>query len=358
MPRVAIIYVCYRTAQYVRDVAEAIACLDYPKEQMTFFLLPGGSDDGIQEIIVNEILPRSEKDLPKTLLLDTGVKAGFGTNNNVGMRRALDDGYDYVFLHNGDLRLDKNTLAGLVEAMEKDRAIASAQPLICYWHDPEKINVSGGEVHIAGYGFARDNMVPTEQRMFAPLEPVAYASGAAVLYRSSVLRELGLLEDRFFMYHEDLELGLRFLIAGYSNVLVSSVRAFHDYHFSHNPKKFGWMETYRWLVILAYLRIPTLILYAPLLFCVELGTWFMAWRGGWLSAKVDAYRELCTVRSWTLLRDMRSRARRARKISDRQLLSFWTGKIEGQEVQGEIMTKIIHPTVDALFRLFRGVIFW
>jgi RNA polymerase sigma factor (sigma-70 family) len=120
MPRVAIIYVCYRTAQYVRDVAEAIACLDYPKEQMTFFLLPGGSDDGIQEIIVNEILPRSEKDLPKTLLLDTGVKAGFGTNNNVGMRRALDDGYDYVFLHNGDLRLDKNTLAGLVEEVQEE----------------------------------------------------------------------------------------------------------------------------------------------------------------------------------------------------------------------------------------------
>lgn len=358
MPRVAIIYICHKTVEYVPEVVAAIAALHYPKDRLALVFIPNGSPDNVVEVIERDIQPRAGKDLPPVILLNDGRNHGFGKGNNQGMRWAIDQGFDYVFLHNGDLTLDPEAINNLVELAEHDERLASVQCLVSYWHEHDKINVSGGMVHVAGYGFARDNGKKIGDVTLMNGEDIAYASGAATLYRVSALQKVGLLEEGFFMYHEDLELGMRLRFAGYRNVLCTKAKAFHDYSFRRNPMKFAWMELYRSIVVLAYYRLPTLLVFWPLLFAIELGTWAMALKGGWLKAKVWALAEWCKPRTWRLLFMMRARTRRLRTINDATFLTLVTGKILDQEGDNLLMEKVINPVVDLSFRTLRLLIKW
>lgn len=357
-PKVALIYLCYGMKNYLPAVIDAIAGLTYPKDRLQLILIPAGSPDGIREDIETQVLPRSGKDLPETILLDDGQNRGFAGNNNPGMARALETGADYIFLHNGDLKLTPEAITEAVAVAEASVEIGSVESLVCYWHEPEKVNIAGCAFHVAGYGYALGNGQKLSDLSLVSGQEIAYASGAAVLYRAEALRRVGLLEEGFFMYHEDLELGLRLRLAGYKNVLATKSLAYHDYAFSRNPKKFAWMELYRQVVVLAYYRPATLLLFAPLLIAIEVGSWLMAWRGGWLRAKFWAAREWLKPRTWKLVWTMRKRAQGLRVIPDRELLKHVVGKIEHQEVMNPWLERVINPAVDEAFQAGRKVVFW
>ena len=165
-------------------------------------------------------------------------------------------------------------------------------------------------------------------------------------------------ELMYVMYHEDLELGIRLFLAGYKNVLCTKSLAYHDYKFSRNEKMFAWTELYRWIVVLAFYKIPTLILLLPLLLCIELGTWLMALRGSWLQAKFYPYRELFKIKTWKLLWKIRSRAQALRIHSDKVLLSYVTGKIEAQEQHNWIVDYIANPVISLWLRGIKFIVRW
>ncbi|MCH8049294.1 glycosyltransferase family 2 protein [Patescibacteria group bacterium] len=357
-PRVAIIYLCHGNLRHLPEVVSSFAHLDYPRDRLAIIMIPNDSPDGIAEVIGREVLPRSAGDLPEVVLIDDGMNRGFAGGNNLGIRWALEHGFDYVFLNNGDLKLHQSAITELVRQAQTDERIGSVQSLVFYWDDHEKINVSGGLLHIAGYGYARNNNENIGEVSLKDGEDITYASGAAVLYRTDALKHVGMLEEGFFMYHEDLELGLRLRIAGFRNVLATRSWAYHDYGFKRNPKKFAWMELYRWIVVLSYYKARTLILISPVLLVIELGTWAMALKGGWLSAKFWAYGQLFKPSNQQLLIKMRRRAQRLRTIKDRHLLQFVTGRIEGQETSNFVVEKLANPILDRTVRLIRKIIFW
>lgn len=357
-PRIGIIYLCYGSAHYLHDVVESFARLTYDKELITLYFVPNGSNDNVVELIQSDVLPRSKKDLPEVVLLNDGVNRGFAGGNNQAIQDAMARGLDYVLLNNGDLRLGEESISEMVQVMENDARIASAQPLVRYWKEEEKINVAGGIFHIAGYGYAKDNLSLMSETLYEEVVDVAYASGSSAMYRLEALKEVGDLEEGFFMYHEDLELGLRLRIHGWRNVLVSTAFAFHDYGFSRNPKKFAWTELYRYVVVLAYYRLPTLVLLAPILFAVEVATWIFAIYGGWVKSKVWALLEWYKPRTWKLIFGMRRRVKRLRKITDRELLRFVSGKIEAQEQHNVIVEKLANPILSSVTAIMKKIVIW
>ena len=215
-------------------------------------------------------------------------------------------------------------------------------------------------MHVAGFGYARDNGKRGERGrgvLHTP-EEIVYASGAAVLYRTSALQKVGLLEEGFFMYHEDLELGLRLKIAGYKNVLAPKSIAYHDYTFGGNRKKFVWMEAYRFVVLAAYLRVSTMLLLAPLWLAIEIGTVAMMARSGNIGIKLSAYATCCRPSTWKLAWTLRRRAQRLRVISDAELTRLWTGRIEAQEMSNPFLERVVNPVVDAIWHVMHTCILW
>ena len=96
------------------------------------------------------------------------------------------------------------------------------------------IHSRGNELHYLGVGFVGGDGEP--DRALGE-EPIAYASGAAVLYRAHGLRDVGLFDPALFMYHEDSDLGWRLRLAGWQSVLAPAAVIYHDYDFTGAARK-------------------------------------------------------------------------------------------------------------------------
>lgn len=350
MPKVAIVYLSYNGKRYLDEVISALGALDYPKDRLELVFVDNASSDGSQEYL---------RSVDGITFFANADNLGFAEGNNIGINHAMLHGADYVFLHNNDLKLAPDAISRAVELAESDPTIGSVQSLMLLWKRPDIINSTGGMVHFLGFGFVRDNGrllteviggVPTPRR---DGEEIAYASGAAVLYRSSVLKQVGLLDPFLFLYHEDLELGWRIRLAGYRNVLSLHSRAYHDYEFKRSIQKFFWMERNRWLVHFSHLKWPTLFLLLPFLFLLELPLLAFALKGGWFKQKLLVYRALLSPRAWRYVAGKRAESRRIRRVSDRDIVSLFTPKIDHQETQNLVVKYIGNPVLDLLWAVLR-----
>jgi hypothetical protein len=356
-PRVAIIYLCYKNLRHLPEVVSSIAALTFPKDQLTFILNPNGSPDGIADEIRKTVIPRSGTDLPKVKLIDDGKNRGFTGGNNVAIEWAIKEGFDYVYLLNGDAKLDPDAITEALKLAESDEKIASVQSTVLFWGNRERVNVTGGMIHAVMYGYARDNGEHISNINCKDGEEILYSSCAAVLFKTGVLKKVGLLEEGFFMYHDDLELGLRIHFAGYKNVLSRKSIAEHDYQFGRNTKMFEWMEIYRWTVWMAYAKWKSIILTAPLWIAIDLFGIVAAFAGGWGGVKIRGLIKRVSTKNLVLAWRMRKRAQSLRVISDRHWLNFVTGKIEGQPASS-IFIKASNIVTDVIWRGLRLLIIW
>ncbi len=369
-PTVAIIYLAYNTGAFLERVFLSVETLDYPKDRLRLIVVDNASGDGSADWIRDHVVPKSEKQLPRVTFFPSATNTGFAGGNNLGIERALLEGADYVYLLNGDARLDPAAITEAVAMAESDKSIGAVQSLVRLWQDEDVLNATGGSVHFLGFGFARDNgrhlqrlalELPTLSVGSRSLEEldgtdIAYASGAAVLYRSSVLREVGLLEDFYFMYHDDLELGWRIRLAGYRNVLATRSVAFHHYEFRRSIKKLYWMERARLLVFFSHLKPATLVILSPFLVALELALLAFAAKGGWLKDKLCVYLDLLRPATWKHLAEKRRFSNLIRKVSDKEIVRLWTGKIEHQETSNPVVDLIANPVLSAVWFVLKRLV--
>ena len=208
---------------------------------------------------------------------------GFSGGNNQAMRLALEEGFEYVYLLNPDTEAQPGFLNAAIEALESDRNVGIVQSLLRLHPRTELVNSYGNEIHFLGFGYAGgESMSITDPSVQAKLarRDIAYASGAGMLVRASLLREIGFLDEELFAYHEDLEYSWRALLAGFRVLLAPNSVVYHKYEFSRSITKYYWMERNRLIVLARLYRWPTLLLVAPAFLVMELGLWLFAFRGG------------------------------------------------------------------------------
>jgi hypothetical protein len=172
-----------------------------------------GSTDG-SDVLVAERLPHVE-------LLRTGANLGFAAGNNVGIRRALDRGAEWVLLLNNDATVEP----GLADALQQAAlARPDAGMLAC-----KILHADGSGVQYAGATFnARlgySGRVETSGG--DELRDVGRADGAALAVSREALERAGLLDEALFMYVEDVEWSLRIRRAGFAAVFVPQARVRH-----------------------------------------------------------------------------------------------------------------------------------
>jgi GT2 family glycosyltransferase len=180
-------------------------------------VVDNASTDGSAELI--------EEQFPEIELLRSEVNLGFAAGNNVGIRHAMRAGAEYVALLNMDTTVDPAWLRRLVETADEtpDAALLGARILHA---DGQMVEFDGQQfdpVTTSG-GYAD---YPVNQHRIATGE-AAYACGAALLMRASAFQEIGLLDETFFLYHEDVELSLRVWLRGHRVLNVADAIVFHE----------------------------------------------------------------------------------------------------------------------------------
>ncbi|MEK7615276.1 MAG: glycosyltransferase family 2 protein [Patescibacteria group bacterium] len=349
LPKVAIVYLSYNGKRYLDDVFAALHNLNYPKDRLEFIFVDNASVDGNQEYL---------RQVEGITYFENTENLGFAGGNNLGMEHALANGADYIYLHNNDLKLHPDAIHEAVEMAEKDSSIGSVQSLMTLWKHPEIVNSTGGMVHFLGFGFVRDNGRNVNEVTAQDGEEINYASGAAVLYRASVLKQVGVLDPFLFLYHEDLELGWRIRLAGFRNVLSLKSRAFHDYEFKRSVTKFFWMERNRWLVHFSHLKVGTLCLLVPLMVLLEIPLLAFALKGGWFTQKMRVYKSLLSPSSWKYVAGKRRESKKLRTITDHKIIALFTSRIAHQETDNIIVRNIANPILSLFWSGLKKIICW
>ena len=114
MANILVVIVTYNALKWVRKCLRSVEKSSLPADVV---LIDNGSTDGT--------LPLVRTDFPHTRIIETGENLGFGAANNIGLRIALDEGYQFAYLLNQDAWLEKDTLARLVAAHRPEWGILS-----------------------------------------------------------------------------------------------------------------------------------------------------------------------------------------------------------------------------------------
>ncbi|MCX6811261.1 MAG: hypothetical protein NT039_01000, partial [Candidatus Berkelbacteria bacterium] len=167
-------------------------------------------------------------------------------------------------------------------------------------------------------------------------------------------------DEDFFMYTEDLDLGVRIILAGYKNVLAENSIVYHKYSFSRNVKKFYYIERNRYLFLFKNFKIATLILISPALIFMEIGMIIFSLFSGWWRDKFLIYGYFSQANNWNKIIKKRKKIRQIRKIYDKDLFKKFVGKIFYQDppMNQWIWTRIISPLFNFYFALTKKIIFW
>ena len=192
-----------------RDTLACLASLarvDYPA--LDVLVVDNGSANDSVRVI--------RERFPHVTVLESGRNLGFTGGNNVGMSWALGKGADFVLLLNNDTEVASDFLKFLMEAMECDPRIGMAGSTICYSEQPQVIWSVGGSIDwhtgqtcMLGIGGSDMGQFGTEPR------DVDFLTGCVLLVKAAVLKQVGLLDDRFFAYYEDAEWCWRARRAGF-----------------------------------------------------------------------------------------------------------------------------------------------
>ncbi len=362
-PKVAIIYLSFHCEPYMDDVLMGLKRLTYPKDRVEFVIVdnPHPEHGPSVKFIEETVMPLSGKEIPHVTLLAQDENLGFAGGNNIGIIWALEHGFDYVYFHNNDGFVTGTVLEPLVKAMETDKTIGAAQSLMLLHPETELINSAGNAFHYLGFGFCSDYRAPVNKLQLPEIKDISYASGAAVLMRADLLKQYGLWDHDFFLYHEDLEYSLRLRMAGYRVVLVRDSVFYHKYQFARSIAKFYWMERNRYGVMLMFFRWPTVLLLLPIALALEAGLWLFAWRGGWFEERIKVYRYWLNIDHWKLWLGKRKRIQSIRKVRDRTLLKNAVAGIYFQDksVENPVTKYIGNPAMKMYYWLVvKGLIWW
>ena len=152
---------------------------------------------------------------------------GFAGGNNIGIRYALENKYDYIMLLNNDTEVKNNFILPLIKCLEKSPSLGAVQPLILNFSNKSIIWNAGGKLNkFLGTASTRFNNIElNSSNVFN--DCTDWISGCCILIKSEVLKKVGLLDENFFTYYEDVDWSLRIKNEGYGLGFVKESVIYH-----------------------------------------------------------------------------------------------------------------------------------
>jgi len=162
---------------------------------------------------------------PEIPLLALPENGGFAAGANAGLRRAVDEGFDYALLLNNDAFPAPDMLERLLAETADDIALLS--PKILYDDARDRVWFAGGRQHPYLLEMRDSGLEQPDGPAWSQTRDVDYLLGTGLLVNLAAARKVGWLDERYFMYYEDLDWSIRLRQAGYRLRLVADAHLYH-----------------------------------------------------------------------------------------------------------------------------------
>ncbi len=224
-----------------RDTVECLdSLLEITYKNYSIVIVDNDSNDGSPEKIVThcrgiseeiDILNTNEqitahKKTVRIKLLRADKNGGYGYGNNLGIKYALSERADYVLIINNDTIVDPDFLQPLVNTCEDDKTMGIVSGKIYYYDKPDTIWSNGGHFHSCTGKVEQFNFNEKDNGLI-PEGEINFISGCMWFIPVDVIREVGYINEEYFMYMEDIDYCHRVLERDYKLAVVPESRIFH-----------------------------------------------------------------------------------------------------------------------------------
>lgn len=200
---------------------DTLACLASLSEQtyphLNLLVVDNGSsDDSIAQI---------EAAWPQVEVIANPTNLGFAGGMNVGLRRALAAGAAFVLIVNNDTLLAADMVEELWQVAQAERAVTA--PIIYYEAEPTRVWSLGARINDWTLEEVDNVRGQVDEGQWTPVVPCSFVPGCAVFFPREALAEVGLFDERFFMYYEDSDLCFRLTRSGWPILSVTAAKMWH-----------------------------------------------------------------------------------------------------------------------------------
>ena len=220
VPRVSIVIVSWNARSLLRTCLPSVVATDYPDFEV--LLADNASTDGSVAWVAREF--------PSVKIVRHPDNWLFCRGNNAALPHATGD---LILLLNNDVEVPTDWLRPLVDTMTRAPDVGAVQPKLLQHDDRDRFEYAGGAggfLDRVGYPFTRGRLFDTLERdrgQYDDARDVFWATGAAILLRRSALDEVGLLDERFEMHMEEIDLCWRLQRHGYRIRVQPKSRVYH-----------------------------------------------------------------------------------------------------------------------------------
>ena len=179
-------------------------------------IVDNGSTDGSKEYIKDNSF-----NFP-VYLIENSKNRGFAPAVNQGIESAH---YEYIFSLNNDTEVEKGSIKQLIDLISSSDDIFSVQAKMLQYKNRDLIDDVGDEYNL--FAWTKKTGENHSASEFSEVCEIFSSCAGAAMYRKSLLEEIGLFDDSFFAYMEDVDLALRSRIYGYRNLLCPQAIVYH-----------------------------------------------------------------------------------------------------------------------------------
>ena len=249
---------------------------------------------------------------------------GYTGGSNAGIELALREGAEYVWLLNSDTTVEPDALAKLVAAGERNPKVGLLSPVIYESAMP-------GSIQFCGTFLDRKRGRQVSPRSLEEARAAAGNGplllwGTALLLKRAVIESVGVLDERYFAYHEDLDYSLRGRAAGFETQVVTESAVFH---------KTTWEAGSGDSPLREYLFVRN---------------WFLLWRS--YAVVWDRYASRRRFLAWTLDRALEAKGAGKLAVAEHALDGLWDalrGRWGSWEARGEMPRVLKRLILDGMF---------
>lgn len=351
--KIAIILINYKTYadRFLQEAYASLMTLNYPKECYRIYIADNVTTPQTQQRL---------KDLaPEAVIVPTDGN-GWGHGNNICAKKAQEDGFDdFLVIANMDTIFDSNFLKEMVDVAQSDEGIGIVQSKLLL-HPPKNgqyfLNSKGNMLTFLGFGYCAGDGKTDD--VLDEVVDITSAAGAGILISGKLFRNVGMCDESYFMYHDDIELSYKVKIAGYRLVLAPRSVIYHKHEFGRSIRQIYYMERNRFRFLLEFYKVPTLILIAPALLIMEIGMLPYTVLNRWFFTKLKVYGYFLNPRNWKEIGSKRKSVQNIRVVTDKVLLEKVVAHIDFQQVQNPLLTYIANPLFTLYWRIIKPLIRW
>ena len=212
--KVSIITPNYNGEKYLKEYFQSLTIQKQHIDEV--IIIDNNSKDNSKQII------QKYQEKLNIQLIENNTNTGFAKACNQGIQKAKNE---YLLLLNNDIKLEKNAIKPLIETIQENPKTFSVMSKMLQYHQPDLIDDAGDEYTILTYTQKKGNN--TNKEKYNKKREIFSSCAGAALYKKSILKQIGIFDENFFAYVEDIDLAYRAQIQGYKNIYQPKSIVYH-----------------------------------------------------------------------------------------------------------------------------------